>query len=60
MFMDPPPVESDADVCTGSRANTKLTPLISSLMEGDEPETLKLKYGSELLEEAISVLENRI
>jgi len=29
-------------------------------MEGGDPEALKLKYGPELVEEAISVLENRI
>jgi len=58
--MDPPPVESAADVCSGSRAKAELTLLISRLMEGDEPQTLRRKYGSELVEEAISVLEHRI
>jgi hypothetical protein len=29
-------------------------------MEGEDPYALKQKYGSELLEEAIGVLENRI
>jgi len=58
--MNPPSVESDADVCTGSRVKVELTLLISRLMEGGDPEALKLKYGPELVEEAISVLENRI
>jgi hypothetical protein len=35
MFMDPPPVESAADVSTGSRTKVELTVLISSLREGD-------------------------
>jgi hypothetical protein len=29
-------------------------------MEGEDPEALRREYGSELVEEAISVLENRI
>jgi hypothetical protein len=58
--MDPPPVDSAADACAGSRTEVELTLLISRLMEGDDPEVLKLKYGGELLEEAISALENRI
>jgi hypothetical protein len=35
MFIDPPPIESAADVSTGSRTKVELTVLISSLMEGD-------------------------
>ena len=58
--MDPPPVDSAADLFTGSRTKVELTILISRLMQGEDPETLGLKYGSELLEEAISDLENRI
>ncbi len=58
--MDPPLVDSAADLFTGSRTKVEVTILISRLMEGENPETLKLKYGSELLEEAISELENRI
>jgi hypothetical protein len=58
--MDPPPVDSAADACTGSRTEVDLPLLISRLMEGDDPEVLRREYGSELVEEAISVLENRI
>ena len=59
-FMDPPPVDSAADLLTGSRTEVELTTLISRLMEGEDPDALKRECGSELLEEAISVLENRI
>jgi hypothetical protein len=38
----------------------ELTTLISRLMQGEDPEALRREYGSELLEEAISVLESRI
>jgi hypothetical protein len=60
IFMDLPPVDSAAELFTGSRTKVEVTILISRLMEGEEPEALKLKYGSEPLEEAISELENRI
>jgi hypothetical protein len=58
--MDAPFVDSAADLVTDSRTKVEVTVLISRLMEVEEPETLKLKYGNELLEEAISELENRI
>ncbi len=58
--MDPLPVDSAANLFIGSRTKVEVTILISLLMEGEDPETLKLKYGSELLEEAMSELENRI
>lgn len=49
-------------VATGAQLGTKveLTILLSRLMEGEDAEALKREYGSELLEEAISVLESRI
>ena len=59
-FMDPPLVDSVTDLFTDSRTRAELTNLISCLMEGEEPEALRREYGSELVEEAISVLENRI
>ena len=59
-FMDPPPLDSVTDLFTGSRTRVDLTTLISRLMEGEDPEPLRREYGSELVEEAISVLENRI
>lgn len=59
-FVDPPPVGSAAELFTGSRTKVEVTILISRLMEGEDPETLKQKCGSELLEEAIGELENRI
>jgi hypothetical protein len=59
-FMDPPLVDSVTDLFTGSRTRAELTNLISRLMEGEEPEALRREYGSELVEEAISVLDNRI
>jgi hypothetical protein len=59
-FVDPPPVDSAADLFTGSRPKVELTILISRLMQGEDPEALRREYGSELLEDAISVLENRI
>ena len=58
--MDPPLVDSVTDLFTGSRTRAELTNLISRLMEGEEPEALRREYGSELVEEAISVLDNRI
>jgi hypothetical protein len=59
-FMDPPLVDLVTDLFTGSRTRVELTNLISRLMEGEEPEALRREYGSELVEEAISVLDNRI
>ena len=59
-FVDPAPVDSAADLFPGSRTEVELTTLISRLMQGEDPEALKREYGSELLEEAISVLESRI
>jgi hypothetical protein len=58
--MDPLSVDSAADLFTGSRTKVELTILISRLMEGGDTETVKLKYGPELVEEAITGLENRI
>jgi hypothetical protein len=59
-FMDPPPVDSVTDLFTSSRTRVDLTNLISRLVEGEDPEPLRREYGSELVEEAISVLESRI
>jgi hypothetical protein len=59
-LMDPPLVDSVTDLFTGSRTRVDLTNLISRLMEGEDPEALRREYGSELLDDAISVLENRI
>jgi hypothetical protein len=59
-IVDPPTIDSTADLCTSSRTKVELTILISRLMEGEDPEALRREYGSELVEEAISVLENRI
>lgn len=59
-FEDPLPIDSTADLLRGPRTKLELPILISCLMEGDDPEALRREYGSELLEEAISVLENRI
>jgi hypothetical protein len=52
-------IDSPGEVFTDSRRN-KLTILISRLMEGDDSEALRREYSSELVEEAISVLENRV
>jgi hypothetical protein len=57
---NPSPLETAADLLPGSRTNVDLPILISHLMEGEDPEALKREYGSELVEETISVLENRI
>jgi hypothetical protein len=59
-IVDLPTIDSAANLFTDSRANVQLTILISRLMEGEDPEALRREYGSELLEDAISVLENRI
>ena len=55
------PIDCDG-VATGAQLGTKveLTILLSRLMEGEDAEALGREYGSELLEEAISVLESRI
>ena len=58
--MDPPAVDSITDLFIGSRTRVELTNLISGLMEGEDPEALRREYGSELVEEVISALENRI
>ena len=59
------PVDDRVDrdgVATGAQLGTKigLTILLSRLMEGEDVEALRRAYGSELLEDAISVLESRI
>ena len=54
-----PATDSAGEVFTALREN-KLTILISRLMEGDDSEALRRDYSSELVEDAISVLENRI
>jgi hypothetical protein len=59
-FVDLPAVDSPADLFTQSKTKDEFTILISRLMEGDDPEALKRKYGPELLEEAMSALENRL
>jgi hypothetical protein len=58
-LVNSPAVDSAGEVFTDSTKN-KLTILISRLMEGDGCEALRREYSSELVEEAISVLENRI
>ena len=55
-----PAIDSAVDLSAGSRTKVELTKLISRLMESEDPEALKREYGSELVEDAISVLENRI
>jgi hypothetical protein len=59
-FEGPLPIDSTADLFRGPRTKLELAILISRLMEGDDPEALRQEYSSELLEEAIGVLENRI
>jgi hypothetical protein len=54
------PVAPAADLFPGSRAKVDLPILISRLMEGEDPEALTQEYGSELLEDAIGLLERRI
>jgi len=58
-IVNSPAIDSAGEVFTDSAKN-KLTILISRLMEGDNPEALRREYSSELVEDAISVLENRI
>ena len=57
-FVDPLAIDSAVDLSTGSRTKVELTILISRLMEGKDPQALKREYGSELVEEVISELEN--
>jgi hypothetical protein len=38
----------------------ELTMAISRLMHGEDPEEIRREYGSEVLEDAISALENRV
>jgi hypothetical protein len=38
----------------------ELTFAISALMHGRDPERLKEEYGTEVVEQAMTVLENRI
>ena len=59
-IVDLPAIDSAADLFTDSRTKVELTILISRLMEGEDPEALRREYGSELLEDAFSMLENRI
>ena len=59
-FLHPLSIDSAFDLSAGSRTKVELRILISRLMEGEDPQALKREYGSELVEEAISVLENRI
>ena len=58
-IVNSPAIDSTGELFTDS-TKSKLTILISRLMEGDDPETLRREYSSELVEDAISVLENRI
>ncbi len=58
--MDPPPIDLVTDLFTVPRTRVELSNLISRLMEGEDPEALRRECGSELVEEAISVLDNRI
>jgi len=58
-IVNSPAIESAGEVFTDSTKN-KLAILISRLMEGDDCEALRREYSSKLVEEAISVLENRI
>jgi hypothetical protein len=58
--VDLPAIDSAADLFTDSRTKVELTILISRLMGGEDPEVLQREHGSELLEDAISMLENRI
>jgi hypothetical protein len=58
-IVNSPTIDSADEVFTNSTKN-KLTILISRLMEGNDIGALKREYGSELLEDVISALENRI
>jgi hypothetical protein len=58
-IVNSPAIDSAGEVFTDSTRN-ELTILISRLMDGDDPEALRREYSSALVEDAISVLENRI
>jgi hypothetical protein len=58
-IVNSPAIDSAGEVFTDSTKN-KLAILISRLMEADDCEALRREYSSELVEEAISALENRI
>ena len=53
-------INSVADSAVGLRTKVELTKLISRLMGSEDPEALRREYGCAFVEEAISVLENRI
>jgi hypothetical protein len=59
-FIDSPAIDAAADLSTGSRTKVELIIVVSRLMEGEDPQALKREYGSELVEEVISELENRV
>jgi hypothetical protein len=58
-IVNSPAIDSAGEVFTDSTRN-ELAILISRLMDGDDPEALRREYSSALVEDAISVLENRI
>ena len=58
-FQNLPALDSAADL-SSSRMKADLTILISRLMQGEDTGALKREYGSELVEEVISELGNRI
>ena len=59
-FIVPPAIDAAADLSTGSRIKVELTIVVWRLMGGEDPQALKREYGSELVEEMISELENRV
>jgi tryptophanase len=59
-FQNLPANGSATDLLTSSGTKADLTILISRLMQGEETGALKREYSSELVEEVISQLENRI
>lgn len=59
-LQNPPALDSAPDLFTGSRMKADLTILISRLMRGEDTGALKREYGSELVEEVISELGNRV
>jgi hypothetical protein len=58
-IVNSPAIDSVGEVFTDSTRN-ELAILISRLMDGDDPEALRREYSSALVEDALSVLENRI
>src|ERR1700756_4513709 len=58
-IVNSPAIDSAGEVFTDS-TKKKLAIIISRLMEGDDCEALRREYRSELVEEAIRELENRI